>query len=199
MTVTVGWVHHGTVDERFAVSLFDLAMAYPRLVGGRVSVSSPNITRARCQVAERFLAGSSEWLWFLDTDVAFSSDALVRLLEAAERPGIYAAAYWDAEGRLTWKSLENGALAGVEELGAECREIAACGMGCTLIHRDVLAAVGASHQGDPWCWFGNDILDTPEGKVRLGEDVSFCLRAAREGFGVVGVPVRVEHRKLVSV
>lgn len=98
--------------------------------------------------------------------------------------------------------------------------ITAAGMGCTLIHRDALQAVADMHPNDPWDTFGADIClrfeeggfligrspdnfseeaiagRTPKQADRMGEDVTFCLRALRAGFQVYGLPTLVvDHFK----
>ena len=55
--------------------------------------------------------------------------------------------------------------------------IEACGMACTLIHREVLRAVEDANGDDPWTWFGHDLVNG----LRLSEDYTFCRRARAAG------------------
>jgi hypothetical protein len=99
-------------------------------------------------------------------------------------------------------------------------EVSAVGMGCTLIHRDAVQDVADMYPNDPWDTFGADILlefadggfltgRVPEdfgshlsnGRPirrmhRMGEDVTFCLRARRAGYLTYGLPTLVvDHYK----
>ena len=75
-------------------------------------------------------------------------------------------------------------------------ELGSCGMGCTLIHRNVFEKLQQILSDDPWPWFGHDIIQTVRGAERAGEDVTFCKRAREAGFKIVGhCGVTVEHYK----
>jgi GT2 family glycosyltransferase len=143
----------------------------------------------------------------------------IRILAAA-----YYNAYGRSGAYLSWlmftpdgiKALPGDVL---DEL-TEPLEISAAGMGCTLIHRDALQDVADMYAGDPWDTFAGDILlefedggfvvgRTPEelepaianGRLirrmsRMGEDVTFCLRARRAGHLTYGLPTLVvDHFK----
>lgn len=170
----------------------------------------PYIHDNRARVAKYFLDHTDfQWLWFLDNDIKFPPDSLYRLLDAAEEHECYilGAAYWNQYGSkppyLTWLAFSTEgirALAALPEnpypLG-----VTAVGMGCTLIHRDALEAVRTfqreNYKDDPWDTFGSDVLRFDDGTAhRMGEDVTFCVRARRHGFETYGLPtLLVEHFK----
>lgn len=206
-TVALAYCHGGeTIRPAFMRSVVKmLVMDRGRLLHGYITSEGLYVPRGRNEIVEQFLKGSGcEWLWFLDTDVTFTPDILKRLLAAADdEHKILAASYWsiDDEGEpySTWMALDEGSVLPYREIPAEgLVELAACGMGCTLIHRDVLIDVAEDQGGeDPWIWFGHDLLATEKGLTRLGEDISFCIRAAKVGHTTWGVcGVEVDHLKL---
>ena len=177
-----------------------------RKIHGYITAQGLYVPRGRNEIVGDFLNGSAcDWLWFLDTDVEFPADTLDRLLQATadgERK-IVAAPYWsiDDEGEpyCTWMGIDDGSLLPFREIPAgQTIELDACGMGCTLIHRDVFVDIAAAQtQDDPWIWFGHDLVATEHGAARLGEDVSFCIRAAQVGHATWGVcDIVVDHLKL---
>ncbi len=175
-----------------------------RNLRGYITSQGLYVPRGRNEVVGQFLSSECDWLWFLDTDVEFAADTLDRLLlaTAGGKRKIVAAPYWsiDEEGEsyCTWMEINDGSLLPYREIPArETIELDACGMGCTLIHRDVFVDIAAQVQDDPWIWFSHDLIRTERGAVRLGEDISFCMRAAQAGHATWGVcDVVVDHLKL---
>jgi hypothetical protein len=138
---------------------------------------------------------------------------------------ILSAAYWNAYGKsaayLSWLAFTPDGIKAIPEIppGEDPIEVTAVGMGCTLIHREALQDVADMYPGDPWDTFGADILVEFEdggfmvGRVpddyeshldgrmirrahRMGEDVTFCLRARRAGHLSYGLPTLVaDHYK----
>ena len=170
--------------------------------------AGPYIHDNRSRVARYFLEETDkQWLWFLDNDIEFEPDALDQLLEAAEEHDVrilgapYPNAYGKSEAYLSWLVFTPDGIKALPESVLEDQtdpvEITAIGMGCTLIHRDVLQDVADMHGGDPWDTFAADILlefedgGFLEGRVpedlekamsngrilrrmsRMGEDVTF--------------------------
>jgi GT2 family glycosyltransferase len=161
----------------------------------------------RNRLVKRFLDETDgEWLWSLDSDIEFTGQTLDLLLTAAgEGPRLIAAPYWSdyATGRyLTWlRADETGFLAFSALPDPGVYELAACGMGCTLIHRDVLETirVGADER-DPWTWFAHDLVLTGKGWMRAGEDVGFCVRARQAGYPPYGLSsALVKHHKVYAL
>lgn len=176
-----------------------------RRVQGTVAVGCLYICEGRNYVVQQFLQSGLEWLWFLDTDVEFAPDTLDRLLEATKdgERKIVSAPYWteDENGPfVVWYRLDPEgfrAYAEIPESGVV--QLAACGMGCCLIHRDVFASMVKDRHNpdDPWVWFSHDLVEMATGPIRAGEDFSFCLRAYKRGFPTYGVTdIRVDHYKV---
>lgn len=123
---------------------------------------------------EAIAAGATDLLW-IDSDMRFPKNALQRLL--ARNQKIVAANY-------TTRVLPVHAVAQIydgndwlyvptrkESTGLE--KVTAAGMGLMLTSADVFKAMP-----DPWFHIG---YSTKNGKF-LGEDISFCMHAAKAGF-----------------
>jgi hypothetical protein len=218
--VLAAFIHNGSVAtcfmESFLAAFAEDAMRHSR--GGHrrrlveyQTQQGPYIQSNRSLVAKYFLRHTAaQWLWWLDNDIEFPPDSLYRLLRAAEvhECGILGAAYWNQYGAssesttgryLSWLLFTDEGVRAVENLPEEVDpcEVTAVGMGCTLIHRDVVAAVDAAHPEHPWSTFGADLLRYDDGTSDvMGEDVTFCLRAQRAGYKTYGLPsLIVEHHK----
>jgi hypothetical protein len=237
--VLFAFVDNGNVATCFMQSTLE-AFSYNAMLGERrrmgeyYNAPGPYIADNRARVARYFLeCTNKQWLWMLDNDIKFPQDSLYRLLDAAEEHDvkILGAAYWNqypgSYCYLSWLIFtpEHGLLA-VPDLPPDRTapvEVNAVGMGCTLIHRDVIQAVTDNYPNDPWDTFGQDILiqfadgESPQFLVgrspddfdqemlrerpmeemhRCGEDVTFCLRARSLGFVTYGLPsLEVEHYK----
>lgn len=204
-SVLIAYCHPRIVHNDFMRSILGVLSTDPRIVG---CIDAPGlyVPELRNALAARFLDMPADWLWFIDSDIVFPPDTLARMLAYAGRAGVLAGSYWSNYGggmNTTWlerrpsghyrplQALQATAL-GTPELPGEPIELDACGMGMTLIHRQVLQDVAADQaRDDPWKWFGHDLQEG----VRLGEDVTFCERARRAGHTVLGVPVAVHHWK----
>ena len=80
-TVAVGYLHPGQVEGAFHTSLVHLFMADaygPRLIQRHYpSHSGANIVSGRNKMVREFLEqGDEDWLWILDSDMAFEADTL---------------------------------------------------------------------------------------------------------------------------
>jgi GT2 family glycosyltransferase len=179
----------------------------------RVRCGFQGVPTARNEAVRQFLATGIEWLWWLDTDMGFRPDTLDRLLAVADaksRPVVGALCYalkmpredglngyqtvqvstiydWISEGD------RHGFIGRPEVPEDELTQCAGTGSACVLIHRSVFERIQES-QGT--CWY--DPVPNPEAGGMIGEDLSFCLRAAIAGAAIhVHTGIRTNHLKAV--
>lgn len=220
--VVVAWPY-GHHESHMVQSITDLlaydANHHRRIVegGGRIMVGTTNVAHGRNQIVTQFLDNhDAGWLWFVDTDMAFTPDTLDRLIESADpdtKPIL---------GALCFALMKGDAQEVVPTLygltdddpPAPCRyyeippkpgiyQFAATGTGCLLIHRSVLVAVrdhdlpnGKTWGETSFPWFQFAPWTTPEGADVMGEDLTFCYRAAACGIAVhVDTRIEVGHVK----
>ena len=203
--IAAAYVHGGNVRHEFMVAMQDLVLR-ERRIAAIIQAQGPYIPQNRNLVCERFLQlpVSCEWLWFFDIDIDFPRDILDNLLEVAsrERPIVGALYLNQVTGKPpgTWWPTWSDECGRVEKvvMGA-IHELTTLGMGCTLIHRDVIVALAERHKDDPWPWFGHDILEHDGIPERVGEDETFCARARAAGFSVWGLAELVGHVKSVCI
>jgi hypothetical protein len=209
-----GFCHNGSWAAVFGNSLLaafaeDARRPRRRLVEYHDAVG-PYIHDNRARIVTYFLEYSDyQWLWMLDNDMQFPADSLYRLIDAAETYDLrlIGAAYWNRYGPkrsyLSWLHFSEEGIRAVPDLPdvSEPVPVTALGMGCTLIHREVLEAVVKwqrdNFPDDPWDSFGADLLRYDDGTAhRMGEDVTFCMRARRQGYEAYGLPtLMVDHYK----
>lgn len=200
--VALVYTHGETVKAVFMSALIQnvlLDTESSRLIGAVHGQPGAIIARARNSAAEWFLESTTlPWLLFVDADMRLASYTLPDMLAVCRSPCVASAATHGLvpDGpKLTWGRVAEGGFAFLVEAEDRVTGIDVCGMACTLIHRDVLLAVREAYADDPWPWFGHDV----ERGVRLGEDFTFCRRASRLGFPIVGVDTPVSHFKLLPI
>lgn len=169
------------------------------------------VTRGRNALAATFLRSSASHLLFLDSDIGFGADAVLRLLGHG-RPligGLYrskrlASADWVAtfpsgEGAIVQRDTASGAV-----------EAEAIGTGFLLLHRGVLEKFAAAHpetlhqteDGPAHAFFeaGIDPRAAPGEGRYLSEDYLFCARWRALGGEVWCDPaIRLEHHGQVAL
>lgn len=198
MTVAAGFVHPGTVSTAFVLSL----RATPGVGDWLEQRSGPNVARARNLLVERFLATEHTWLWMVDTDMTWSSDALGRLLDDG-LDVVGGLCFGVGEGRPIPTIFDTITLAGedvIVRVESYPRDrlvsCAATGAAFLLVHRSVLEAVRDREFSAAFPWF----QETERDGYPVGEDVTFCLRAGDCGYQVhVDTRVKVGHVKAVTV
>lgn len=165
------------------------------------SIGSSRIATSRNGIVRTFLASASaDWLWMVDTDMAFKPNVLDLLLEAAdpsERPVVgglcfgksmdgfvYPTMYElrDNNTRLTWMhDYPKDQLVRVDGTGAAC----------LLMHRSALEKVRANNP-PPMEWFEDTIWNGAD----MGEDMTFCMRLREAGIPLyVHTGIRIGHVK----
>lgn len=140
---------------------------------------------ARNNLAIKAVQAEATHVFWLDSDMYFNPDTLLRMLKTMEETGadFLTGLYYrrvPPYSPVLFKDLEITD-AGCEwhefdELPNGLFEVAGCGFGCVLMKTDVLWDVIA-HYGQPF---------SPIREV--GEDLSFCWRARQEGYKVICDP-----------
>lgn len=167
----------------------------------RVRYGTDGLVAARNTIAARVVSSDVDWLLWVDTDMGFEPESLYRLLVAAdpvERPVVgglcFVQRQYAFDGMngfrtrplptiFDWREDDSGvpqfASVPLYPVNALVRS-AATGSAFVLIHRSVFERIAEVH-GPTWY----DRTPGADGKL-LGEDISFCVRAA-----TVGVPMHV--------
>lgn len=182
--------------------------------GNRGKDDPPN-PRAHCHVCkvDNPELATPEWMWFVDTDIAFQSyDVLQQLLSYAdpvERP-IISAIYFGYMGVgdgsdvvPIWFGLSpDGRIEKLKGFNSGLNKLGVAGMGCCIIHRSVFEKFGNKYAHTGWLYFGHDtapwvpVADIENDMTPFGEDNCFCHRCKELGIPIYGVGnIVVEHRK----
>jgi GT2 family glycosyltransferase len=210
----IGYCHPGTVRAEFAASLLAVAMEGRTPLDSVIALESgPNISTPRNMICREFLdAQQAPWLLMCDADMWFPADTLDRLIAAADpadRPVVGALAFSkNADGGEPYSTMYEltdkgeGRLAFVRyKTWPEdtCVQVSATGAACLLIHRDALLAVEKDTGDIAAPWFRETGLRNAP-LALMGEDMTFCLRAAAAGIPVhVHTGVRVGHMKVTML
>lgn len=218
-SVCLAYVHANEVAHSWHMSMLELFgwdLSHERRVmrGGFLAMrcGTGGIVAARNEVAERFLAGDAEWLFWLDTDMGFAPDTLDRLIAAADpvdRPIVgglcFAQQEYTGDGLggyrtracptlYQWVQVgdgQEGFTAWHDYPRDQLVPVAGTGSACILIHRGVLEKV-ADQYGPNWY----SRMVNPSTQQLISEDLSFCAKAAAVGFPVhVDTGVKTSHLK----
>lgn len=196
--LVLGYCHTGLLCHPFVESLVNLSFydaKHNHIIRAIVSVGDAYIPDARNLLVKKFLGLGGDWLLSVDHDMTFPAnfaDVMLGLAEANPDKKIIGALYfnWLDDKKLwsTWMEKTDKALfTTVTWLDPDCfKELSACGMGATIIHRTVFEEIAKRTQGDNWTWYGHDLYDNGQGPERLGEDLTFCKRAMDAGFKIWG-------------
>lgn len=177
--VKIGVPSRDSVMTGFAHSLAMMtartAMA-PNVEFSLTSSAGTLICDQRNNLAQAMLDEGCDWLLFIDSDMVFPSDALLRLL--ARNTPIVSANY--STRRSPAEPVAFKSIGTLEKLYTDpdstgLEECAANGCGLMLIHRSVFETI-------PKPWFYIPYI--PEKDGFWGEDVWFCNAARKEGFNV---------------
>lgn len=220
--VTVAYVHDLEVAHSWHACYINLLghdlATHQRVVrGGFIAMrcGTGGIVAARNETIERFLdSRDADWLWWVDTDMGFAPDTVDRLLAAADptdRPimgGLcFAQREIDRDGMggfrcrpvptlYRWVQVgdgQQGFTAWLDYPADQVVPVAGTGSACILIHRSVLEKV-AQQYGPNWY----TRMTNPSTGQLIGEDLSFCAKAAACGFPLhVDTSVKTTHLKAV--
>lgn len=220
--VSVCWLHPGVVSSVFARSLvdsmlWDLQRESPRIVShgfGHVGneCGTGGLVAGRNDLVRIVLDHSeAEWMFMVDSDMGFASDAIDRLIDAAdpvERPVVGALCFaHKTSGRKEHNAIRYVAAPTVydyretlDRVGFVARldyerdaltPCSATGAAAVLVHRSTLLEV-RDRFGDVWF----DPITHPVGPTTFSEDLSFCVRVAACGAPIhVHTGVRTTHHK----
>lgn len=211
----IGYCHPGTLRAEFAASVLETILTGPVKVDTVLSYQSgPNISTARNKICHEFLTKHrAPWLLMCDTDMVFAADALGRLITAANEakaPVVGALCYSQDDGadclpvmyelvapdagqmdRIAFVRLSSWAE------GTLVR-VSATGAAFLAIRRDALREIAAKSGDQAAPWFRESPVGAP--LALMGEDMTFCLRAAAAGIPVhVHTGVQVGHMKPVML
>jgi hypothetical protein len=187
------------VTEPFCASLSSLVAEERTQLRRCFSAQGVLLADQRNELVKAFLKdGVAEWLLFLDTDIIFRPDLIQRLLHTAharERPIVSGLYLLRIAGKVqpAWYGEVRVPISDIPSM--KPLQLEACGMGCCLIHKGVLESLRDTGPNEEWRWFAYDLDPLVKGK-RMGEDITFCLRARRQGFTIWGDPsIRLGHVK----
>lgn len=199
--ILLGYVHGGSVRHEFMRSVLETINAADWQLALLDIESGPLLSRARNSMAEAFLASDADYLLSVDTDVCWRPDDVRELLKLAKtgKP-IVAGHYWGYQNRTgQYSTVGNrdgeGGMRTLTEIKPEgYAPVDFVGMGFTLIARSVFESLGVD-KAQLWP-FAEAVVD---GAAR-GEDITFCMRAAEEGFQAwVCYDTRIGHVKSVVI
>jgi len=213
--VLVAWVHSEWVAHSWFTSIMNVVMA-ERRVGPYIAMKcgTDGLVAARNQVVVKFLESDAQWLFWVDTDMGFLADTVSNLLEHADpvtAPVVGALCFSNKEthtdgyggNRFTpvptlyhWVELPDGRN-GFMPIADYPRDamvpVAATGSACIVIHRSVFERIAETA---PNAWYTR--LTNPTTGQLIGEDMSFCYRAANAGVPMfVNTGVKTTHLKPV--
>lgn len=181
--VKIGIPARDSVMTGFAHSLAMLTGATGCVPGIELGVSTSAgtlICDQRDKLAQAMLDDGSDYLLFLDSDMRFPADALVRLLDR-QQPIVacnYTTRRAPAEP-VAFRRLATAEKLYTDEDSTGLEECAAVGLGVCLIAREVF-------ERTPKPWFYIPYVPAIEG--HWGEDVWFCNQARKAGF-----PTLIDH------
>lgn len=203
----VGYCSGQQVDAWFHDCLFTMFWRDRRrgVLEGRIAVQTSQLVAGRNKVAREFLASKAEWLWMVDTDMTFDPDIVDRLLAVAHvkrRPIVGGLCFSADRAGTVAPTLyrldeQTGVLDRARDLpgpdGDPLIPVDATGAACLLVHRRVFEDLD---DGTHSPWF--DEMDLAGD--RLGEDMTFCLRARVAGYPIyVHAGIEAGHVKPQSI
>lgn len=208
-SVALGIITNGEMRQEFVRSLLSVKeQGFTDII---VHPSGPYLDCARNYVIERWREDcpDADWLIFIDDDIEFNFQDVLRLTEDETKPincGIYLNPFpyglmpvvfkwvYDPRPKIQRESFVPYSL---EELLSLPRtktgliQVAAAGTGCMAIHKSVTDKF-LEKFSYPMPWFAEETING----VHQGEDLTFCARAASLGIPVTIDPtVRVGHVK----
>jgi GT2 family glycosyltransferase len=199
MSKAIGYVHDELVHARFMRCVLDAEKYEDALV---LNVEGNNVPAQRNDLVRKFLNSDCEWLYMCDTDTVFAPNVISRLLTHATDTRRIISALVYCDGRpphpMIYKRIaDTGSGIGMFQAIAqwnpnELVRIDSAGAGCLLVHRDVYLEIEKRIPNKASTWFEY----TNFSGMQMGEDFTFCMRAADAGFEIYAdTSTRVGHIK----
>lgn len=207
--IDIGWCDPGNVSGLFAATIGATArdMEYHGCMGSIHRVSGSILTHLRNKVVEKFLAGDSEWLWMVDSDMVFDKGHPMKLWKVANEYNVkmvsgLAFIFKNGEQPIPsifWPGPDDsgdiGLIPGFIPDGPS--SVVATGLASSLVHRDVFEAMQPP-RNEKYRWF--DIVPVVSPERLAGEDVQFFIRARELGFDLMVEPdAETWHIKNIGV
>lgn len=206
--VWIANVNPGSVSTDFADSLAALVLAdhvngWHMFQGKLEGRSGSNVSKSRNELVTRFLDKTDgDWLLFIDSDMVFPVDTIVRLLHSAEMAGTKIigglCVMVTADGPIPTLYQPADSSTDVTRVLLQAPQdqilqVFATGAACLMVHRDVLEAVREASPADRnFCWFQEKVINTRW----VSEDITFCLQAYKLGYSVfVDTTLSIGHVK----
>lgn len=206
--VVLAYIHPGTVSAYFLEGMLATVLldqnTERRIQTILQDWSSANVSQSRNKLTQKFLDQyDAEWLLWIDSDMAWQPEDVYRLMDSADResrPVVGGLCFGAFHDRLfptiyLWGETEDGKIVTYrpENYPRDAVvPVAATGAAFLLIHRDVLHKIRAHGFSKTFPWF----QETEYQGDPVGEDLTFCLRAAQLAIPVfVNTGVRIGHHK----
>lgn len=190
------------IKVKTAMDLFALVSTTPYVMPGvkvhLTTLQGCYIENSRTKFAQNALAAGADYLLFVDTDMHFEPDALVRLLTHVNRASIVGVNYHTRSQENSVSTVKMpgtegplGETSGGMGVPTEPFECYGLGTGLLLIDMKVFKAL-------PYPWFAQEYH--PEtGEIIIGDDVYFCRKAGKAGFKLLCDPtIPVGHLGLAE-
>ena len=196
--IALAVVHPGTVAYGWHESVLRTLRAFP----GQFTIISVQcgvlIAGARNKVLDLFLESENDYLLSTDSDIVWDPGAFQSLLEA-DLPIVSAAYHGATYNGKTFPVVsmrgEGSRLYRPEDFPVSDTpvEVFGVGMGFCLIKREVAEALAPVKELWPYA----EVMYGPQA---IGEDITFCMRAAKKGYKTFLMPsVTVGHTKTMVV
>lgn len=167
------------VSVKFFQSFFDATLVDEGTKVMLKIVSGKNVVNARNDIVHEVLANDADYLFFMDSDMAFPQGTLQRLLDHDKDivGGVYCKKYEPYACTIGY--VRDGKLYSADKFPPGLDEVSSMGTGCLLIHSKVFKDM-------PFPWFeykvASDMGLDYKDQHFMTEDVVFCLKAGKMGY-----------------
>lgn len=148
-----------------------------------IPMGDGDVGHSRNAIVSRFLKTDFTHLMFIDDDVVWPEQAIIRLLEV-DRDIVGGAYPKKIDGPVTYPVIDP--FGPMDEHG--CQEVRGLGAGFLMIRREVFEKMAEVHQDLHYQEDGEDLVDYFVSRIiqnrRASEDVGFCLMAEAAGFKI---------------